>query len=654
MYTFGPGVNGYHFGVGHQVFAKQLRDAETLLEKGRSVKRALANPNEVRRYVQKQRRFFLEAIGGLPGERCDLQARLTGTFRRPGYRIEKVIFQSLPQYYVTANLFLPEGAKGKVPAVLVPSGHTFNGKAGYQAYGALLAKNGLAALVTDPVGQGERFQLIDRSTGAQIVQWGTTEHSFVGLACTLSGQNIARYFIWDLVRAVDYLQSRPEIDPARIGCSGTSGGGTQTCYLMMVDDRISAAAPSCYVTERLAYMKHFHAHDAEQNLFGHIPAGFNYDDFIIALAPKPVLLLGVEYDFFPIEGLLATYEEARRVYGVFGAEDNCRIFLDRTIHGLTAAHRRTGMGFFAEVLGGRRPAELNLEEDAELSDEELRCTKSGQVLIDYPDAPNVMERIVSQILSRPEPRAGDIIERVRRLVCARRENGPLYPRVISTEVDIHQWHIERLFFSSERDITLTAVFVKPAGIAGRIAVTVVVGRDITGQAGDDGIMARLRDLWVGGSGLLFLDLRASGAVSPIEAAATHFTADPLFKLACNAWMLGDNLVCQRAYDVLRGFEFLRSRDDVDGQRISLWAADEMALPGLLAAIADGQIVKARFAGLPASYAEELGKVYYDREILNERTAIHGMLSWFDVPELLTALSTACAVERELQAMPAVT
>ncbi len=137
---------------------------------------------------------------------------------------------------VTRNVALP---------VIVPCGHAHSAKAhdSYQSVGALLALNGMAALVFDPIDQGERIQLLDAK--GKEVMWGTRGHTNLGAGCILLGRNTAGYEIWDSMRALDYLQSRPEVDPKRLGCTGNSGGGTQTSQVMALEDRIKAAAPSC-------------------------------------------------------------------------------------------------------------------------------------------------------------------------------------------------------------------------------------------------------------------------------------------------------------------------------------------------------------------------------------------------------------------------
>src|SRR5262249_46706266 len=153
-----------------------------------------------------------------------------------------------PDHHVTATLYIPDG-KGPFPGVINPIGHSNNGKAAdYIQRGCIsLALNGIAALAYDPIGQGERMQLLDNQ-GKPAIKSSTTEHTLSGVGALLVGRSTASYRIWDGIRALDYLESRPEIDAKRLGCTGCSGGGTLTSYLMALDERILAAAPSCYIT----------------------------------------------------------------------------------------------------------------------------------------------------------------------------------------------------------------------------------------------------------------------------------------------------------------------------------------------------------------------------------------------------------------------
>jgi cephalosporin-C deacetylase-like acetyl esterase len=227
--------------------AHLLAEAQKLFDARRATVATLKTPNDVQKRQKELRAKFIAALGGFP-EKAPLNARVVGTNQRDGYRLERVVYESRPDHHVTANLYLPDG-KGPFPAVLMPIGHSAEGKAdgSVQRGAILLARNGLAALAYDPIGQGERRQLLD-DQGRPAIPSSTSEHTMAGVGALLVGRNTASYRIWDGIRSLDYLASRPDIDAHRLGCTGCSGGGTLTSYLMALDDRVAVAAPSCYVT----------------------------------------------------------------------------------------------------------------------------------------------------------------------------------------------------------------------------------------------------------------------------------------------------------------------------------------------------------------------------------------------------------------------
>ena len=239
----------------------------------------LQTPEQIAAYQARMKEFFLSQLGGLP-ERTPLNGRATGREQRDGYRIEKVIFESQPRHFVTAILYLPEG-EPPFPGVLVPCGHSANGKARdlYQRAPILIAKSGMAALCYDPIDQGERHQLLD-TEGKPIITSSTMGHNMAGVGAVLLGRNTATYRTWDGIRAIDYLCSRPEVDPKRIGCTGISGGGTMTSYLMALDERIQAAAPGCYLTSFRRLLDTIGPQDAEQTIFGQVAFGMDHAEYI--------------------------------------------------------------------------------------------------------------------------------------------------------------------------------------------------------------------------------------------------------------------------------------------------------------------------------------------------------------------------------------
>ncbi len=362
-----------------EMMARYLRQqAGQQFEQWRQRYEELKTPVQITAYQKNLQEKFLEAIGGLPA-RMPLNPRVTGVIERDGYRVEKVIFESQPKHHVTALLFLPTGESHKppFPGVIVPCGHAPEAKAHdeYQTMGALLALNGMAALVFDPIDQGERSQMPSASPKVE----GTTAHTTLGVGSILLGRSTARFEIWDGMRAIDYLQSRPEVDLNRIGCTGNSGGGTQTSYLMALDDRIRAAAPSCYITGFEALLSTIGPQDAEQNIFGQLAFGMDHADYLMMRAPTPILICAATKDFFDIQGTWTCFRYAKRLYTRMGVAERISLLENDAGHNYNHVQREGVARWMSRWLLGVDKA---IAEPAVklLSDEEAQCAPDGQVM----------------------------------------------------------------------------------------------------------------------------------------------------------------------------------------------------------------------------------------------------------------------------------
>ncbi len=214
---------------------------------------------------------------------------VVGTLTRKGYRVEKVIFESRPNHHVTANLYLPEG-KPPFPGVLLPCGHSDNGKAyeGYQRACILLARNGMAGALLRPDRPRRAVSASGRSGQARRARHDRAHNG--GDRCAPGRPPACQLPDLGRLPALDYLASRPEVDPDRLGCTGNSGGGTLTAYLMALDDRIKVAAPSCFITSLERLFATIGPQDAEQNITGDVAAGMEHADYMTIRAPKPTLL----------------------------------------------------------------------------------------------------------------------------------------------------------------------------------------------------------------------------------------------------------------------------------------------------------------------------------------------------------------------------
>jgi len=339
---------------------------------------ALKTEDDLHRRQDTLRANFIEALGGLP-ERTPLNARVAGTVKGDGFRVEKVIYESRPQHHVTGALYIPEG-KGPFPGVLVPCGHSDKGKAeeAYQRVSILLAKNGFVVLCYDPIGQGERMQLLG-ADGKPAIKGNTTEHTMSGIGALLVGWSCASYRIWDGLRSIDYLASRPEVDPKRLGCTGNSGGGTMTAYLMALDDRIAAAAPSCYITTLERLFATIGPQDAEQNITGQVAFGMEQTDYVTMRAPRPTLICTGTQDFFDIRGSWVTFREAKQVYALTGHAERVDLIEYNDKHGFSQPRREAALRWMRRWLQGVDDAAVETPFPL-FKEEDLRCTASGQVL----------------------------------------------------------------------------------------------------------------------------------------------------------------------------------------------------------------------------------------------------------------------------------
>jgi cephalosporin-C deacetylase-like acetyl esterase len=275
------------------------------------------------------RQKILTLIGGLP-DKTPLNAKSLGTTQADSFRIEKILYESQPNFPVTALLYLPDTKssipKKKLPAIVVAPGHGFTGKATDYTFASTFARNGFAVLSYDPIGQGERLQYPDPADPSKtLLKAATGEHGEAGLQPTLIGDALARTFAWDGIRAVDYLTSRPEIDPNRIGAFGCSGGGTMTALLGALDTRVHAIAVACYLTSFDTLLPTLGPQDAEQSTPNFIAGGpqgkdslpLDFPDWVELAAPRPYAIISTAQDMFPYAGALATTTEARRFYALF-------------------------------------------------------------------------------------------------------------------------------------------------------------------------------------------------------------------------------------------------------------------------------------------------------------------------------------------------
>lgn len=643
---FQAGVSGYFDAADQLSRYIQQRAADGFVAE-RKQKQAINSRDKFEMQRKRVRTEFLSAIGGLPDRPAHLAAETRGILKRDGYTIERLTFESFPDYHVTANCYVP-GSDGPHPGILFLCGHVEAAKADPENQKACieLALNGFVVLIVDPIAQGERTQYHDPETGETLVGGGggVFAHCYAGQQCCYAGANLARYMIHDGRCALDYLQRRPDVDDDRIGVTGTSGGGVQTQYLALVDDRIDAAAPCCSITEREEWLKTGKRIDAEQLIYGAIPRGINYDDFVAAMAPRPVCVGAATSDeYFPIEGVHKTVARAQRVYDLYDAEENLSTVVTDATH---CSVYELGDGIFEWLcnhLGDTEyasHAELSVEEQSD-----LQCTPRGSVRAAYPDERTIDDLLRKYIVDR-YPDAGHVddrerhAKRVRRTIVEKfdldRADCEFYPRYIS-QSESTGLLVDYLFFKTERnpDIVCTGVLVSDPNQSTQSPAVVCY------KGGTEAVPDRRSDiasLATKHGTILVFDPRGVGAVRNRSIPVPNWVEDYYgiygteFKLAYDALLLEESLFGMRVYDVLRAIEFLR--EETGEEQITVVGEDVGAYHALYAAAVDENVVTIDLQKLGPSFHDMATNHEYP---YNPRLTVSDILEGCDVPHLLAAL-----------------
>jgi cephalosporin-C deacetylase-like acetyl esterase len=578
------------------------------------------------------RRQILQNVGGLP-ERTPLNAKVVGVLERDQYRIEKVIFESQPGLYVTANLYLPKNGKPPYPAVLFPLGHESGAKAheAWQYVLGSLASKGFVTLAWDPIGQGERSQFYDPDLRRSRLVASTREHTMLGAQCLLVGDNIARYTIHDGIRALDYLVSRKEVDPNRVGVTGNSGGGTHTAYLAALDDRLKVAAPSCYITSWDRLMTQLGPQDAEQNLPPWLNVGFDFPDFIYAFGGKPYLVLSAIRDFFPIGGARASVAEARRTYDSLGISEKLGMVEADDGHGYTLPRRLAAYQWMSKWLkgeddDGKEPPVLLA------SEAELQCTSTGQISTAFPgESVFTLNRKRADQLRAKSPGKQDVLAAARELSGYRPQPGPL-PVTHYGTLRANGYRVEKLVYESEPGILIPAVLAIPAQQGSSHDAVVYV--DGHGKAA---VASKLAKWMKNGTVVLAIDARGFGETQSKSEAAREDNRNWFGDASStsSAFLLGKTLVGLRALDIIKGFELLSERTDLSLTNMRVIGIEAASVPALFAAALDSRIQSVELDGMLMSYRSVIETPIHRHAY---EQVIPGVIRKFDLPDLVAALS----------------
>jgi dienelactone hydrolase len=612
-----------------------LEQARQQFDARRKAIAAIKTPEDIVKRQGTLRAFFLRSLGDLP-TRTPLNPHFAGSLRGDGYRVDKVIFESRPGHHVTANFYVPEG-KPPYPGILLPCGHSDNGKAyeQYQRIAILLAKNGMAVLCYDPIGQGERLQRLD-DQGKPVVR-GTTEHTMAGIGAILVGRQEASYRIWDGLRALDYLASRPEVDPRRLGCTGNSGGGTLTSYLMALDDRIAVAAPSCYITSLERLFATIGPQDAEQNITGQVAAGMDHADYITLRAPKPTLLTVGTRDFFDIQGSWDTFREIKLIYGRLGYGERVDLFESDEPHGFTRPRRIATARWMSRWLLKRDEA-LDEPDCSIASDADLQCTESGQVLREFKgksvfdlNAERAQELRATRAAAGAKQSDAQFRADVRKLL-GDTKFTPAKPRVVGTLL-AHDRTIRKLIFDVEPGIAVPALDILAAKTDSPSRVIVKAGVDWERDLAKPGAMDELLNSHMR---VVLISVRGMGETDPRAESRRDSPFGSDWKEALLGIHLARPLLGQRVADVLAVVEGLKAEhgEGPGFHLVGVGAAGPIVLHAAL--LDEKDLIKEVTLERSLSSWEDLVKQGISRDQLGN--VVPGALRVYDLPDLAARLA----------------
>ena len=611
-------------------------------------------------------------------------AKVLGTTQAEGFRIEKILYDSQPDFPVTALLYLPDAKPGapqqKLPAIVIAPGHGFTGKASDFTFASTFARNGFAVLSYDPIGQGERLQYPDPSDPSKtLLKAATGEHGEAGLQPTLIGDALARTFAWDGIRAVDYLTSRPEIDPNRIGAFGCSGGGTMTALLGALDPRVHAIAVACYLTSFDTLLPSIGPQDSEQSTPDFIASGLDFPDWVELAAPRPYAIIATAQDMFPYAGALATATESRRFYALFdpasagtptgnpapgiptgptlNPDTSNAIPATAYLQFITGIGRHGNLGpitsqivsFFLTHLANskaspilpppRAPGSNPFALPAGITASAFQVTPTGQVSTSYPGSETVHTLTLKRYATLPKPKPltpPQLQQSIREITHATvRPDDPAPvntqspPLVSPPEGDVHVRH--RFTLATAPGINIQAEFYRPAD--GKHPVLLVLKDSLDPALEPSRVeeIKKFRALADAGTAVLVIAPRPS----PPGVEETKAPLLGTFYLTeLRAELVGKTLLGLRVDDVISAINFTIHGSTEDPDQITAQATGHLGLVLLHAAVLDPRLKHITIDHTLESYKSLLEA---PMPIDAPEDILPGVLLHYDIPDLTRTL-----------------
>lgn len=587
------------------------------------------------------KKAILEATGPFP-ERTPLHAKILSSFRWQNGVVEHLVFESQPGFPVTASLYLPDASRSEpAPAIVYCSGHSSLGYRGetYQHFILNLMQKGFVVLAFDPLGQGERLQYLDLQTGEahfKKVQ-ATSEHSYPAVQALITGISQTTFMIWDGIRAIDYLMTRPEVDPSRLGITGGSGGGSQSAMIAAVDHRINAAAPERYLTSYRRLFETIGPQDGEQHLTLGLARGLDHADLLAVRAPRPALMVTTTNDFFSIQGARETAHEVERIYAAYHQPGNFRQIEDTASHASTPENRVQLYAFFQKHLA--LPGDSTDQPVEYPGEERLQVTETGQVRTSFPGVSThdlIWQRAGQQQQALEAARTNDPHHLARVVESAihcsgYREPGKLAKSLFAGQIKRDGYRIERRFLDGEGDYRMPYLLWIPDSGSSNEAILYLhpEGKIAQAQPGET------IEQWVlAGYTVLSPDLPGLGQMGPGTFRGAPFIEGVSYNMLFGSMVIGRSITGIRAGEVVR---FARCLHQQHGAKtVTAVAVDELGPVLLHAAAFEPAIDRVALIQPLISYQSLLREEYYAHRFVH--SVVTGSHIHYDLPDLAAAIA----------------
>jgi hypothetical protein len=450
----------------------------------------------------------------------------------------------------------------------------------------------------------------------------------------LLGSSLAAYEFWDNHRAIDYLETRSDIDKDKIGVYGSSGGGTQTTYLIGLDDRIKVASVCSYFTQREKVLEIFGPSDGCQHIPYEGREHLEIADFVLMMAPKPVLIMSGKYDFVDYWGAIQAFKELEQAYTTLGSPEKVSIFSIESGHGMPKPKREALVTWFKQwLLNNDTPVKET--ETIEVSKKDLQCTTTGQVNSSIDNNIAIPEFHLNQAMKLEEQRGNFvkndlavIKQKVNELLGMESHLEKIEPEKTGEmkmrTYDVHKYQIIR-----PGQMPLPCLVVLPANVNGKSQITILLNEEGKNEVLND---QRTIESYVNQNEILLVaDLRGYGE-----------TADPLslndtkywnreYRNAMTSMHIGKPIVGQRVVDIKTILDFIDTETDLKGRTIKLKATGTYGPVAIHAAFLDKRISNTEITGSVKSYIEYL-KNPMQRDVYSN--VLYGVLQYYDLKDLI--------------------